>query len=179
MVYVFLADGFEEIEAIAPVDILRRGGVQVATVGVGGKTVASDRGIPVVADITDAQLDFDKMEMLVLPGGRGHISLKGSSVVKKAVEFAVESGRYVAAICASPTVLDAFRVIDGKKVTCYPSMSEEIRHATFVNEPVVKDGNIITAMGPAYSLDFGFALLKELKGESAAANAREGMLFGR
>jgi 4-methyl-5(b-hydroxyethyl)-thiazole monophosphate biosynthesis len=170
MVYVFLADDFEEIEAICPIDILRRAGVPVKTVGVGGKTVTGKHGIAVTADILTSEIELDEsLEMVVLPGGMpGADKLQNSEDVINALNFAARNDRFIAAICAAPKILGANDLLHGKKATCFPGYEGELAGAITTGESVVTDGRIITAKGAGAALLFGFELVKALRGQDAA-----------
>lgn len=170
MVYVLLGTGFEETEAIAPIDLLRRAGVEVLTVGINGKTVYGGHGIGVEADITLGEMDLTNMDMIVLPGGLGGVaSIRASAEAMAAVSFAFENGRYVAAICAGPTVLADLHITDGKRATCYPGCEEGMGNAIMAeNAPCVTDGKIITGTSAGCAIPFGLALVAALKGEDAA-----------
>ena len=125
MVYIILGNGFEEIEAIAPCDILRRGGVEVQFAGIGGKKIIGGHGITVEADVTVEEMQ--DAEMVILPGGLGGVeSIRGSETAMNAVKNAWESGKFVCAICAAPTILAQLGITDGKKATCYPGMENEM-----------------------------------------------------
>ncbi len=173
MVYVFLADGFEEIEALTQVDYLRRAGIEIKTVGVTGKTVTGAHSIPVVCDITQDEIVLsDDLEMIILPGGiPGVPNLSKSEAVKKAILFAKEKGRYIAAICAAPTLLAQMGLLDGKKAVCYPSMSSELE--CYTDESVVTDGIFITAKAAGASEQFSFAIISALRAHDAAQKVRE------
>jgi 4-methyl-5(b-hydroxyethyl)-thiazole monophosphate biosynthesis len=177
MVYVFLADGFEEIEAISPIDILRRAGVLVKTVGVSGKTATGNHGITVTVDIQMSEIKLDgSLEMVVLPGGLpGANNLQNSEDVVNALNFAAQNKRYIAAICAAPKILGANGLLRGKKATCFPGYEDELTGAIATSESVVTDGNIITAKGAGAALLFGFALVKALKGQETADKIRAAM----
>lgn len=170
MVYMILGAGFEETEAITPLDILRRAGVQVLTVGVGGREITGGHGIPVCADITLEQMDVTAMDMIVLPGGGGGVaSLGGSPQVLEAVRFAWENGRLVAAICAAPTILARLHITDGRRVTCYPGCETDMKNANVVSGAAcVRDGTIITGTSAGCAVPFALALVAALKGEDAA-----------
>ena len=121
MVYMLLGTGFEETEAITPLDLLRRAGVEVTTVGLNGKTIRGGHGICVEADIEISELDLSTLEMIILPGGLGGVaSIRGCKAAMEAVRYAWENGKYTAAICAGPTVLADLGIVDGKNATCYP-----------------------------------------------------------
>ncbi|MDR0987558.1 MAG: DJ-1/PfpI family protein [Ruminococcus sp.] len=170
MVYVFLADGFEEIEAICPTDILRRANVLVQTVGVPGKTVTGSHGIPVTADLSISEIKLDDaLEMIVLPGGMpGTDNLQKDPGVNNALDFAAQNDIYIAAICAAPKILGAKGLLNGKKATCFPGYEEELKGAEIVDKSVVTNGKIITAKGAGAALLFGFELTKALKGQETA-----------
>lgn len=181
MVYVFLAEGFEEIEALAPVDILRRGGIDVKIVGVGGKTIMGAHGISVVCDLCDSEAGFDKaLEGIVLPGGMpGTINLEKSSIVNKFIDYANENNLLMSAICAAPSILGHKGILRGKKATCYPSFEKDLIGADFLAEPVVCDGNIITARAAGVACDFAFGLLQYLVGKEKTESQKASILFSR
>ena len=170
MVYVLLGTGFEETEAIAPIDLLRRAGIQVLTVGVNGKTVVGGHGIGVVADITLDEMDLTAMDMIVLPGGLGGVaSVRASQPAMDALRFAWENGKFVAAICAGPTVLADLGITDGKEATCYPGCESQMGSAIIhENAAAVTDGKIITGTSAGCAIPFGLQLIAALKGKEAA-----------
>ncbi len=169
MVYLFLADGFEIIEAMAPLDILRRGGVEVKTVGVTGKRVSCSKGVEVTADITIDEASMDGCEMLVLPGGLpGAENLAASEALSDMIDEAESAGVRMAAICAAPMVLGLKGALRGKKATCFPGYENKLLGAECTGEGVVTDGRVITAKGAGRSIEFGLALLAALKGRAAA-----------
>lgn len=171
MVYLFLADGFEEIEALTQVDYLRRAGIDIKTVGVTGKTVTGAHGITVCADISenDVLID-DTLEMVILPGGiPGVPNLEQKSKkLAHALEFAFKNGKYIAAICAAPTLVAKLGYLDGKNAVCYPSMENELCGANYIKKSVVHDGTVITAEAAGASELFAFELIRALKGDAAA-----------
>ncbi|MDR0904294.1 MAG: DJ-1/PfpI family protein [Ruminococcus sp.] len=177
MVYVFLADGFEEIEAISPIDILRRAGVSVQTVGVTGKTVTGSHGIMITADITAGEIKLDDdLEMVVLPGGLpGADNLQKDDIVNKALKFASDNNKYISAICAAPKILGAAGLLTGKKATCFPGYEQELIGAEATGESVVTDGKIVTAKGAGVASLFGFELVKVLKGQETAEKIAKAM----
>lgn len=179
MLYIFLADGFEEMEALYPVDILRRGGVKVQTVGVTGKTVTGSHGIPVVADITLTEAITENLVGVVLPGGLpGTTNLENSDGVQKFLDFADDNGLLIAAICAAPSVLGKKGLLKGKRAVCYPGFEEYLSGAEVLDQSVVQDGNILTARGAGVAADFGFALLTYLtKTQESETALRAGMCF--
>ena len=170
MVYILLGTGFEETEAIAPLDLLRRAGIDVLTVGVDGKTVTGGHGIAVNADITLGEMDLTQMDMIVLPGGLGGVNtVRNSPEALNALQFGWENGKYVAAICAGPTVLSALGITAGKNVTCYPGCEADMPHATVhADVPVVQDGKLITGASAGCAVAFGLALIRALKGNDAS-----------
>ena len=172
MVYMLLGTGFEETEAIAPLDLLRRGGVEVMTVGVNGKVVYGGHGIGVEADILLEEMDLTAMEMIVLPGGLGGVaSVRASGLAMEALRFARENGKFVAAICAGPTVLADLGITDGKNATCYPGCESGMGSARMVPDaPCVRDGNLITGTSAGCAVPFGLALVAALKGEEVAGD---------
>lgn len=174
MVYIFLADGFEIVEAMAPYDMLTRAGIGVATVGIGTCTPKSSCGIQVTADLdgTGFVLPADA-EMVVLPGGMpGTNNLRASAVVKAALAQANERGLYIAAICAAPWALDEAGLLDGKKATMYPGMEGNMKNGAYTGEPVVVDGKVITARAAGCAVLFGLTLVSLLRGEEAAAKVK-------
>ena len=170
MVYVLLGRGFEETEAIAPVDLLRRAGVEVRTVGIGGKLIEGGHGICVDADITLDEIDPEQAEMIVLPGGLGGVaSIRGSEAAMNAVRDIWNRGRFVAAICAGPTVLASLGITDGINVTCYPGCEEQMGSARYIDGvPCVTSGRVITGTSAGCAVPFGLALIAALKGQDAA-----------
>lgn len=181
MVYLFLANGFEEIEALCPLDLLRRAGVEVTTVAVGGsESVVGSHGIVVQADVPDVMFRDPAPEMVILPGGMpGAAHLDESRTVESALRACASHGGFLAAICAAPMVLGKRGYLKGKQAVCYPGFEEQLRGATVVNRRVVRDGNIITGAGMGVALDFGLALVAALKGEETAANLRRSVLADR
>ena len=170
MVYMLLGTGFEETEAIAPLDLLRRAGVDVLTVGVTGKTVYGGHNIGVEADITIDEMDLTNLEMIILPGGLGGVaSARASQKAMDALRFAWENGKYVAAICAGPTVLADLGITDGKNATCYPGCESGMGSANVNTDAAcVRDGMLITGASAGCAIPFGLALVEALKGKEAA-----------
>ena len=176
MVYVLLGTGFEEVEAIAPVDLMRRAGISVLTVGITGKTVCGGHNIGIEADITIDQMDLTELEMIVLPGGLGGVaSARACPAALDAIRFAWENNKFVAAICAGPTVLADLHITDGKKATCYPGCENGMGDANMVSQQAcVRDGNLITGTSAGCAIPFGLALIEALKGpETANAIAQQ------
>ena len=170
MVYMLLGTGFEEIEAITPLDMLRRAGIQVMTVGVNGKTVYGGQGIGIEADILLDEIDLTALDMIILPGGLGGVaSVRASKAAMDALAFAWENDKYVAAICAGPTVLADLHITDGKNATCYPGCEGGMGCAVVAdNAAAVRDGKLITGTSAGCAIPFGLALISALKGEAAA-----------
>ncbi|MCL2487458.1 MAG: DJ-1/PfpI family protein [Oscillospiraceae bacterium] len=176
MVYVFLAPGFEEIEALAPVDILRRAGVAVQTVGIGGKTVTGSHGITVQADIAEDEAVSGGIEMIVLPGGMpGTVNLEASGTVQRFLTAAVGNQLPVAAICAAPSILAHRGLLDGCRAACAPSVRGEMAAAVLTGEPVAEDGLYITAAGAGVSIEFGLRLVARLVSQQRADELRTAM----
>lgn len=176
MIPVFLANGFEEIEALATVDILRRAGVEVVTVGVSGNTPVGAHGIAVCADMTENQLNINAIDGVVLPGGMpGTTNLEASAVVQEAVAYAVNRELPVAAICAAPSILGHGGYLSDKKATCYPGFESDLTDAIVVNEGVVVDGNFITASGAGVAVDFALQLVQYLVSDEMADSIRRGI----
>lgn len=178
MVYVFLADGFEEIEALTPVDCLRRAGRQVCTVGVTGKVVMGAHKIPVGADITIDEFTADaNLEMIVLPGGMpGTLNLGQSDAVKAAIEYANTNGKWIAAICAAPTILGKMGILQGKKAVCYPGCEQDLKGARNGYDTVVVDGKLVTSKGPGTAMEFGLKLVECLLTKDVRKQLAESMI---
>ena len=178
-VLMILADGFEEVEAIVPADILRRAGINLVLCGLTKKEVIGSHKIKILADITfdQAKEDYD---VLVLPGGgQGAENLAGSDKVISLIKKMYEQGRIIAAICASPVVVLAKSgILSGKKATCYPGMEGGFSETvTVLNQPLVVDGNIITANGPGGAVAFGFKLVEVLSGMDVVTELKKAMCF--
>ena len=170
MVYMLLGTGFEETEAIAPLDLLRRAGVEVMTVGVNGKIIKGSHNIGVEADIELSEMDLTNLEMIILPGGLGGVaSIRASEEAMNALKFAWDNDKYVAAICAGPTVLADLGITDGKNATCYPGCEGGMGSAKMAADAAsVRDGNLITGTSAGCAIPFGLALVEALKGKEMA-----------
>ncbi len=169
MVYIVLGNGFEEMEAIVPCDLLRRAGVDARFVGIGGLEITGSRGIAVKADCTETEASWDDADMIVLPGGLGGVaSIQASIAVMDAVKKFYTDGRWVAAICAAPTILASLGFTDGKKACCYPGMEDEMGSAHMEDAGCVRDGKIITGRAAGSAFDFGLVLIEALRGKEAA-----------
>ena len=178
MVYIILGKGFEEIEAAAPCDILRRGGVDVKFAGIGGLEITGGNGITIRADCTVEEMDLEAMELIMLPGGMGGVhSILGSEAAMDAVRYAYENGKFVTAICAAPTILAKLGITDGKRATVYPGMEDQMGDAEMQDANAVADGKVLTGRAPGAALDFGYLLLENLKGADVAMQVRTGMVY--
>ena len=171
MLYCFLAQGFEETEAIAPIDLLRRAGIDVRTVGVGAKTVAGSHGIPVVCDLTEDEITLNAaLEGVILPGGMpGTLNLEKSAAVQSALDYCAANGRLLCAICAAPSVLGHKGYLKGKEAIAFPGFEKELAGARISSRSVVTDGSVITAKGAGVAVEFGLAVVAALKCAAAAA----------
>ena len=181
MVYVHLATGFEEVEALTVIDLLRRAGIEVKSVSITGeKRVMGTHDIPVEADIVYEEADYESCEMIVLPGGLPGADYLGEheGLVKHIRCFA-EKDKYLAAICAAPQVFGAQGVVEGKKATIYPGMEGCLKGAMPQDEIVVVDGKVITSMGPATAMPFALKLIEVLKGKEASDSVAKGLLWNR
>lgn len=174
MVYLFLADGFEIIEALAPVDILRRAKLDVKTVGVTGKTVASSCGVEVNADITIDEFEYNNVDAIILPGGMpGTVNLENNSIVQSVIDNAVSENAFICAICAAPSILGHKNLLCNKEATAFPGFETELKGAVLSENYVVTDGKYITARGAGVSVDFGLEIVKSLTNEETAENIRK------
>ena len=177
MIYCFLADGFEEMEALCPVDILRRAEKDVTVVGVGEQVIVGSHQIPVVTDIDAAEIVLDdSLEMLILPGGMpGTLNLEKNAHVQKAIDFCVENNKFIGAICAAPSILGHKGLLKGKEVICFPGFEEQLTGAEISDNYVVQDANIITARGAGVAQEFGLKLVEALCGASRAASLKKSL----
>lgn len=178
-VFLFLANGFEEIEALTPVDLLRRAGITVETVSIGaGQLVTGRSGITVLADRLLSEITFDEADMLVLPGGMpGTKYLAACKPLTDAVRaFAENPDKKIAAICAAPTVFGELGILRGKKACCYPGLEEKLSGAEAVFDRVVIDGNITTSRGAGTAMDFALSLIAQLTDAANAEKIRESVV---
>lgn len=177
MFYCFLADGFEETEAIAPIDILRRAGVRVCTVGVGGDVIRSSHNLYVTADINISQFEINEgIEGVILPGGMpGVTNLYAEERVLDAVRYCNDNDLYVCAICAAPMILGKLGILNGKKATCFPGFEKDLEGASVTGKHVTADGKTITAKGAGCALEFGFKIVEVVRGKKAADNVAVSM----
>ena len=178
-VYEFLAEGFEDVEALGVVDVLRRGGVDIKTVSMTeSKSVTSAHGIKVEADLMFADCDFDSADMLLLPGGMpGSTNLRDHQGLGKLLLSHYEKGKRLGAICASPMVFGQLGIQKGRKSTCYPGFEKYLDGAEYTAALVQEDGNIITGKGPAATFEYAATILAYYRGEQAAKDILKGMMF--
>ena len=179
MVAILLGTGFEEAEAIVPADLLRRAGVEVTLVGLDGRQVVSSHNITITADLTLEELDQEQVDMLVLPGGLGGVETISSNIHAKAlIQHCYDHGRWLAAICAAPTILANLGMLDRRKAVCYPGM-EELMGSAVVQKgtPVVVDGHMITGEAAGSAYPFGLKLVEILKGPAAAAQVKDAVHY--
>lgn len=176
MIYMLFTDGFEEIEAIEPLDILKRCGGEVKMLGVSDINVTGSHGVTVRCDMLINQADLSDADAIILPGGPGHKGLD-TEYVKNEVLKANDKGIIVAAICAAPSILGGWGILKGKKATCFPGFEGMLLGAELSGEKCVTDGNIITAKGAGAAADFGFALAKKLFGDEKAAEIKAAMQY--
>jgi 4-methyl-5(b-hydroxyethyl)-thiazole monophosphate biosynthesis len=179
MVVFLLANGFEESEAIVPVDLLRRAGVETVLASVDGTQVTSSHGITVVADTVMGQVDPAQVELLVIPGGLGGVNaLKAHEGAKAFIRQVAKGSAQLAAICAGPTVLAQLGLVEGVNATCYPGMENEMAGAkTHPGVQVVEDGRVTTAESAGSAFEFGLKLVERLKGRDAAEQVAKSTCF--
>ncbi|MCL2697373.1 MAG: DJ-1/PfpI family protein [Oscillospiraceae bacterium] len=177
MIYVFLADGFEEIEAIAPVDLLRRAGKQILIAGVGGKEIVSSRNVKIIADIEASEIELNsKLEMIIIPGGiPGRDNLEASEKVIEAIKYCADNDVFIASICAAPSIIGKMGLLQGKRATCYPGFEKFLEGAEICVDSVVTDGKFITAKGAGNSIEFALKLVEVLCGSEIAGNMSKTM----
>ncbi len=176
-VAVYFATGYEEVEALAVVDVLRRGGVEVIMVGVTGKSVVSGRNISINMDQTIEEVDHSQIDMMILPGGiPGVDNLKANEIVVKNLKAFKEEGKWLAAICAGPTILGELGLLEGEKATCYPGCEDKLLGAEVVDEGAVVSGKVITGKGVGTALEFGLTILSVVKGEELANKMAKAMV---
>ena len=177
MIYFFLAEGFEEIEALCPIDILRRAGLEVKTVGIGSKQICGAHGITVTADMLDSEYQDKNPELIFLPGGiPGTLNLKASDTVQRAIKEALECDAYIAAICAAPMILGELGLLQGKEAVCYPGFEDKLIGARISEKKVVQDSKILTAKGMGAALDFGLMIAQIFKGKKTADDLRHAII---
>lgn len=164
MVYCFLANGFEEVEALTPVDCIRRCELDIKTVGIGSSIITGSHGISVLTDLVAEEIELnDNLDMIILPGGMpGTLNLEASKYVKDAIVYCNENNKLIAAICAAPSILGHMGLLNGKVATCFPGFEEQLIGAKYSDELACKDGNIITARGAGAALQFSFKIIESL-----------------
>lgn len=167
--YIFLADGFEETEAITPLDLLLRAGVNIKTVGVDSRSIKGAHGITVTADLCTCELSSLDCDVVILPGGMpGTLNLAANDTVSATVDAVAKNGGLVCAICAAPSILGQKGLLVGKKATCYPGFEDKLTGAVVTGDRVSVDGNVITAKGAGAATEFGLAIVKYLCGQETA-----------
>lgn len=178
MIYVLLADGFEEIEAVTPIDILRRAGFEVKTAAVGANPVTGAHGICIAADTDICSVSQDDARLIILPGGMpGTANLDASGDVRRILHAAHEKGALIGAICAAPSVLGHLGLLNGKKAVCFPGFEDELAGAEIIDGQVAADGTVITARGAGAAAEFGFTLVSMLAGAEKADSLRREMQY--
>ncbi|MCD7959287.1 MAG: DJ-1/PfpI family protein [Ruminococcus sp.] len=179
MIYVFLAEGFEETEALAPVDLLRRAKLEVQTVSITGKVVCSSHKIPITADITSDQMQLDgNLELIVLPGGMpGTRNEEASKDVQNAISYCVSNDRWIGAICAAPSILGHLGLLQNKTAVCYPGFEKELTGVQIGSHSVEQDGKIVTARGAGAAIDFGLKLVEVLLGKDTSQQIRTSIVY--
>ena len=169
MIYMFIAEGFEEIEALCPLDLMRRAGLEVTTVGIGGTSVTGAHGITVTADVADKDFVCKSPDMIFLPGGMpGTLNLAASETVTDAIKTAIVRDAYIAAICAAPSILGDMGLLRGKRAVCYPGFEGRLTGAIIPDAKVVLDGKLLTAKGMGAALEMGLKIVEIFKGADAA-----------
>lgn len=180
MIYQFLADGFEEMEAIVPYDYLKRAGVDIQLVGVNGQVITGSHGVPMTCVRTVHDLPLEQVEGILLPGGMpGTNHLYASEEVRRIITLAVEQQWLIGAICAAPSILGRMGILRRKHATCYPGFEHYLLDAVVTQRPVTVDGNFITAKGAGASLEYAYELTKYLKGQAKAQEIAEQIQWNR
>ena len=177
-ILVFLADGFEEIEALTPIDVLRRAGLEVKTVSVmEGPVVVGAHGVPVIADCMFDEINPSHADMLLLPGGMpGATNLDEHDGLGSLIQNFAAGGKDLAAICAAPLVLGKRGLLNGKRATCYPGFESYLEGAIYTAALVEQDGNFITGKGPGAAMDFAFAIVEKYVGAEKVKELKQGMM---
>lgn len=174
MIYMFLADGFEEVEALVPLDILRRANADILTVGVTGEYVKGAHNITVKADMTLDDVECEKIDTVILPGGLGGTNnMDNCAEVKKLVQYAADNRKLVCAICAAPSILGKMGLLEGKEATCYPGFEDTFKGGKYLKQSVVKCENFITSDGMGSAYKFGFEIAAALFGDDTAEKIKE------
>ncbi len=180
MIYMFIAEGFEEIEALCPLDLMRRAGLEVKTVGIGSNTICGAHKITLCTDMSDEEysaLTDKSADMIFLPGGMpGTLNLASSEVVTDAIKCACSDGTYIAAICAAPSILGDMGLLQGKEAICYPGFEERLVGAVISSSRVVLDGKILTAAGMGVALEMGLKIVEIFCGRDKAIALRKAVI---
>lgn len=177
-VVVPLADGFEEIEAMSIIDILRRANIDTVIAGLHEGPIVSARGVKVIPDTTIDKINADDFDMIVLPGGQpGTDNLNANKLVRKLIQDFYNKGKLTGAICAAPYVLANSGILKGKKATSYPSYKDKLEGVNYLEEAVVEDSNVLTSRGPGTAACFAFKIVEKLVGKEKAEHLKEAMLF--
>ena len=170
MIYMFFANGFEEVEAIATLDVIRRAGIEIKSVGVNSKEVTGSHGITVTCDEITDSISFDNLEGIILPGGMpGTTNLMEDKTVNEFIDYCSENNLYLCAICAAPMILGRKGLLNGKEAICFPGFEDELSGAIISEKFVCKSGKIITAKGMGSAVKFGLEIVSAFKGEETAA----------
>ena len=179
MVYVFLANGCEEVEALTPIDCLKRAGIEVVTVGVGGEYITSSHNITIKADITEDQVVLSKdIQMVVCPGGMpGTLNLEKSATVQKTIDYCVENDIYVACICAGPIILGHKGLLKDRNACCYQGFENDLLGAKINYNPITVDGKFVTSRGMGVALDFGAKLVELLLDKQASDSMLDKVMY--
>lgn len=178
MVYMFLAPGFEEAEAIVPLDLLRRAGIEILTAGVGGRNIKGSHGITISCDLMAEELIWDKPDMIILPGGMpGTKNLAKSPKVIEYIRLCAEEDRYIAAICAAPSIIGKMGLLSGKRATCFPGYEDALAGASISKSSVCTDGKIITARAAGAAFEFAESIIFALKGETASKSVLDSVYY--
>ena len=180
MVIVLLADGFEEIEALTPIDVLRRGGVEVKSVGISGKNAVGAHNIKVECDLLPSEVDLSKIDAVILPGGMpGASNLDACSFTDTAIDAVLKRSGRIAAICAAPFILGKRGLLKGKKCVCYPGFEDQLEGGIITDDPFVTDGNITTAKGMGAAYGFAFELLTLLKSKEESDRVAASIFYNK
>lgn len=178
MIYLFLADGFEEIEAMTTVDLLRRAELEVQTVSIkADRLVAGSHKIQIVADKTFEDIQYDEATALILPGGPGTNQLGKYKPLSQWLVKANQDGKMIAAICAAPSILGDLGILEGKKAVCYPGYESRLKGATIMEDAVVRDGHIITSKAAGTAIDFSLKIIKHLKSKEDSMNIKRSIHY--
>lgn len=164
MLYMFFANGFEEVEAIAALDVIRRAGIEILSVGVGSQIITGSHNISVVCDVTADKIEFDEnTKGIILPGGMpGTTNLMNNSIVDNFIDLCVENNRLICAICAAPMILGKKGILDGREAVCFPGFEDELKGAVISSEFVCNSNGVITARGMGSAVNFGLEIVAEL-----------------